>query len=241
MELMKRRPLLTLLVTAIVVTVFAANEARGGTITGLGASSLPGFSTGTIGPVGNTPSPNNDNSAVASPNVIPYSIFYNTFGTAEVEFVVVNSGGTSEYRITQTLLNTSGQVWAGLHFELGFGTGAGFVVSTASDAVDFDIPDLDPAATAFPFPTLGHQADTLDWSGAVAPVFSPAVVSFHIDVPDDLQLINPSGLNRFTLRQTPVAAQAPVPEPGSALFLLSGLAVCLVFSRRAKRNFTWGT
>ena len=201
--------------------------AHAGTITNIGTFSLPGFSTGNLGPVGNTPAPNNDNAVGASPNTIPYSIFYNAqgVGITDAEFVVANSGGTTEYRFTQSLVNNTGQVWLGFHYELGFGTGANFVRSTGLDLLDFDAPDRDPAPTSSRFSLLDHQADTLDWTGGTVPSIGSVAFSFAVDVPDDLSSFHPGGLNRFTIRQVQVTQATIIPEPSTlALLLGTGLA-----------------
>src|SRR5215208_2804866 len=108
---------------AAFVVCLVALDASAATITSIGSTVFPGASTGTLGPVGSTPGPNNDNATSASANVIPYFVFFNAFGTLDVEFLVANSGGTSEYRVAQTLVNNSGQPWTDFHFELGFGVG----------------------------------------------------------------------------------------------------------------------
>jgi hypothetical protein len=64
---------------------------------------------------------------------------------------------------------------------------------------------------------------TLGWSGGSVPRFRPAPFTFAIDVPDQLAAVNPSGLNRFTLRQEPITATAAVPEPSA--FGIAGLAL----------------
>lgn len=205
-------------------------QARGGTITSVGATSLPGGSTATIGPVGNTPAPNNDDTSAPSPNIIPVSIFFNAPGVADVEFVVANSGGASEYRITQTLVNNTGQAWTAFRFELGFGVGDEFVRSGLSDSLDFDTPERGPAPSSSGFTILDHQDDALHWTGGVVPSGSAVSFTFAVDVPDNLASFHPGGLDRFTLRQAPQSAA--VPEPGGFTLLAGMTATCLLALRR---------
>lgn len=209
---------------AIIVVALGGADARAGTITSIAASILPGFSTGTIGPVGSTPAPNNDNATAASPNVIAYSIFHNALGVGvtDVEFVVTGSGGTTEYRFTQTLINNTGSIWTGFRYELGFGTGTGFVRSALGDGLDFDDPDHDPVPTSNRFSLLDHGVDLLEWSGGSVPLLTSLIQTLAIDVPDNLAAANPNGQSRFTLRQLPVIAAADVPAPASlSLFVLA--------------------
>ena len=209
-------------VAALLLTTFGLSEAA--TITNVNTFSLPGFSTGFLSP-GLTTSPNNDNASAANSNVISYSIFFNSggVGPADFEFNLSNSGGTTEYRVTPGgfgVVNNTGFLLTGFLAELGFGTGSNFVRSGASDGLDFDTPDRDPAPASAAFPTLVHGDDTLRWSGAVVGL-GQIGASFAIDVPDGLQNVHPSGVNRFTLRLTPMA----IPEPSSAVLLLGGLSI----------------
>ncbi len=229
---MKRNGTASLSAIAVFLLCGALTQVRAGIISSASTVALPGSSTATIGPIGNNPAPNNDNDTTASPNLIPYTIFYNALGVgiADVEFIVSASGGTTEYRNTQTLINNTGETWTGFHFELGFGLGSGFVRSGPADFLDFDTPDLDPAATASVFTQLSHQADTVDWTGGTVPSIGVAAFSLAIDVPDNLTNFHPGGLNRFTLRQVPITA---VPEPGS--LLLAGIgAICLLVRQPRK-------
>jgi hypothetical protein len=93
-------------------------SAQAGLIASVTTLSLPGSSTGTIGPVGVTVAPNNDNATASSPSTLPYNIFFNTLGPLLVEFATSNSGGTTEYTLTQTFNDNTGHAWSGFVFEL---------------------------------------------------------------------------------------------------------------------------
>jgi PEP-CTERM motif-containing protein len=74
------------------------------------------------------------------------------------------------------------------------------------------------------------EMKTIGFGNGNVPRFRPAVCTFAIDVPDDLLDANPSGLNRFTLRQTPIVAASAVPEPstfGLLGFALTGIGLWL--------------
>jgi hypothetical protein len=198
-----------------------------------GSVTLPGSST--IGPLGANPAPNNDNSAAASANTFGYTVFWNAITSGEVEYVVANSGGTTEYFVNQTLFNLTGQIWTGFRFELGFGRGSGFV--PASGGLDFDLPDGDPAPFSSRFSTLSHQPQTLLWSGGTMANLGAAAFSFSFDVPDNLAALHPGGLSTFTLRQTAIAeSTAPVPEPATGLLLAGGVLAVAVLRRRFRAN-----
>jgi hypothetical protein len=188
---------------------------------------LPGFSTGSL-TAGLPSSPNNDNATAASPNLISFSIFFNSggLGPADLEFGLANSGGTTEYRAGSAglgLVNNTGSPFTGFLAELGFGTGADFVRSAGGDGLEFDTPDRDPAPALPAFSALTHDPASLRWSGGMVPAIGAFVVGFSIDVPDGLEAVHPGGLNRFTLRLTPIS-EAAVPEPATAFLTLFGLS-----------------
>ena len=202
--------------------VLCLGGAQAGTVSSIATSSLPGTSTGTIGPIGLTPAPNNDNAIAASPNTVPYSVFFNAHGPVQVEFVTANSGGTTEYRFTQTFINNTGQAWSGFVFELGYGVDGAFTPFASADGLDFDAPDADPTPTASHFSSLSHQSDRIEWSNGSVPSIGVLNLSFAIDVPDNIATFNPAQVSRFTLRQTPIPVSA-VPEPSTLLLLIVGL------------------
>jgi hypothetical protein len=204
--------------------------ANAGTITALGRSVLPGNTTGQIGPVGSTPAPNNDGSSAPSPNQINYQLFVNSSGRVDVEFVVADSGGVTEYRFGQVLFNLTGKPWAGFEFELGYGVGADFVRSTSGDRLGFDLDSPAPPAGSPAFATVSQGLDTLSFGGGQVAGAAPLPMGFTIDVPDALASWNPAGQNRFTLRQLPVVTA--VPEPSTAVLLLAGSLALIAWRRR---------
>ncbi|BCS34962.1 hypothetical protein TBR22_A41880 [Luteitalea sp. TBR-22] len=219
----------------------AGRNAEAAVITGIGQFILPGASTGSLS-FSPAVAPNNDNATAASPNTISTGLgpFLNAggFGILDYEFVVAESGGTTEYAFTTNVINNTGVAWNDFHFELGFGTGDSFVAVASGAALDFDTPDRDPAPASSVFPTLDASSNRLDWSGATVnylgggagPFSSAFTLSF--DVPDGIAALNPQGLNRFTLRSYPTAT--PVPEPTTSALLVAGLAI--LASRRRARN-----
>lgn len=237
---MLRHSVITLAATSLLLLTSAPADA--GTITGFGSIALPGFSTGTVGPVGVTPSPNNDDAGGV--NAIGFSLFRNSggLGPADYEFVVASSGGVTEYLFSGLVVNNTGTPWSHYTFELGFGTGAAFTRSATVDLLDFDLPGGMPAPTSPQFPQLLHGSDLLQWSGAtINPLlgggsspFSAAFV-FRVDVPDNLAALNPSGLSRFTLRHTTGTGAVPsVPEPATLTLLSAGLLLTGLVSRRRR-------
>lgn len=223
----------TVYLVATMVLAATATNARAATINSL-STILPGASTGSVGPYGVTPAVNNDDEIGESQNVIPYSIFLNSPDILETEFVLGNSAGTTEYRFTQTFFNNTGTDWSGFRFELGYGTGSDFVLSQLADNLQFDAFEGHSTATSPAFTLTIDEMKILGWSGSV-PRFRPAIFTFAIDVPDELSDSNPSGVNRFTLRQIPIEASA-VPEPSS--FALLGLGLFGAFAYRDSKRFS---
>ena len=118
---------------AVAAVLGGAPNASGAVIKTVSHFGTPGSSTGSI-TVGSNPATNNDDELGQSPNVIPGSVFFNSAGYLETEFVLEQSGGTTEYLFKQNFVNSRfNNQWVGFRFELGFGTGSNFVLSQNGD------------------------------------------------------------------------------------------------------------
>jgi hypothetical protein len=210
----------------------AAADARAAVITGIGVT-VTNNATGSLGPVGGVPiAPNNDNTGLPSPNVVASNHFlFNTL-PIDFEFKLENSGGTTEYGFTPSFVNINftGLNWTQFSFELGFGTGAGFVRSGALDGLDFDTPHGDPSAFSPMFGAVDHKEDSLFFSGGSVGSIKPAAFLFAVDVPDGLKAFNP--YERITPNGEPAAT--PVPEPGTMMLLGTGIAALVGRSRKRR-------
>ncbi len=199
-------------------TFFLGSQLHAATVTGVtwfsGVGSVAGESASTT-------APGNDNVVGDSPNVLSIlQKHYLAIGPVDLVFSLVDDGGTTEYRVIEGVDNSTGLDWSGYHIELGFGSGASFVKSVAGDGLDFDAPDFDstvdfnpPSPGFFPTVTFPTEDDLVASGGThVAGDYALNYI-FHIDVPD--------GIDSFTIRQSPIAANVPVPAAawlfGSAL------------------------
>lgn len=217
------------LVLAVAIGWAGVLPSDAGVITDYG--SRTSFGWWAVGAGHDTTNPNNDN---AAPSENRLSHIWNVvlLGPFDAEWVVGNSGGTTEYFTTASLTNDTGFAWSGLRFELGFGLGASFVRSGGFDFLDFDTPNRDPAPTSTVFTAVdATDSNLLAWSSGVVGIGQSVTFTFSIDVPDNLSTFNPAGESRFTLRSAPVAA---VPEPASLTLLGTALAG-LGTSRRLRR------
>jgi len=84
-------------------------------------------------------------------------------GPVDLVFDVVEDDRDTLYQVFQRVVNTTGQMLTDFTVELGFGTGIGFVASTAGDGLGFSPsvelgPDNKPAFTQFPFGLFGDDA-----------------------------------------------------------------------------------
>jgi hypothetical protein len=145
---------------------------------------------------------------------IPVITYEMTFAHVAPIDMLVNLTGAGAIRITfdtflvDTVFNATGVAWTDYHFELGTGSGNGFV--RPFDGLAF-VENPPPVSTAF----TNHvqQQDSVVWSGGVVPAGGGVNFLLQVDVPD--------GLSQFTLRQFP--STTGVPQPGSVLLLGAGV------------------
>lgn len=211
---MKRnQPLVLPLILALLLTgpVLQAGEITGFTWFS-GVASVAGE------PVSPPAVPNNDDHGPGvSPNpIIVTQKDYVGIGPVDLVFDVRDTGGTTEYAVYEGVQNSTGVDWNAYHIELGFGVGDDFVKSAPGDGLDFDAPlfnsdvDMAPLGGVLPWPTVTVTEDDLYATGSQPAFTWSGMFVFHVDVPD--------GIDRFTIRQSPIG----VPEPTALATLALG-------------------
>ncbi|HYW19744.1 MAG TPA: PEP-CTERM sorting domain-containing protein [Nodularia sp. (in: cyanobacteria)] len=185
----------------------------------------------------NTPLVNNDNSITPSPNQILNfpglscsPITFQAIAPIDTQLFVAPSGGTTEYFLTETVVNNTSSIWNGFNFQIGFDVNNNFAPpELILVPFGFAIPDFDfnglgssPQPTSSKFTQLLQDGSfNLQWSqGFVAPGES-VNFTFSMDVPDDLNTNN--FYDSFTIRQTPITTTVPEPSSISGLLSLLGL------------------
>ncbi len=163
-----------------------------------------------------TTAPNNFPSATGSNN-LSVGITLNTLA-APLDLVLsgTNSGGSTQYQVTSTVVNGTGTAFSGYSFQLGTGTGASFTALPTGGASVFFTGT--PAATSNVFSTISLGPEVLTFSGGSLAPGGVGTFTYTMVTPD--QAISPF---TFTLRETPITTTA-VPEPGSVA-LLVGMGV----------------
>ncbi len=204
-------------------TMLLSSTADAGKITMINWFSGVGSVAGEF--IGPLVDPNNDNVVGDSPNrLLVTQKAYNAIGPVDLEFIVMDSGGTTEYTFEEGVSNMTGIPWSAYRMELGFGVGTSFVPSAPGDGLDFDAPDFDSppdfSGSGY-FTTVAWGEDEIEASGGIFPNFGfpTPLYEFNIDVPD--------GITSFTIRQQPIA----VPEPAGIVLAMSGLALLVLRQR----------
>jgi len=142
-----------------------------------------------------TPTPNNDNTTLASPNQIDLPGTAPTLSIASLDpvdivFGLQHSTGSTEYYFRQTVVNNSGFAWNGFKLQLGVAGGSSFPGVALVDVARprFDFPGFDPTPANTMFATLGGTNGffELSWTNGLVPVGGSMSMTFSVDTPEDL-------------------------------------------------------
>lgn len=150
---------------------------------------------------------NNPNNNTEHDLGIRWLVYYEDCWSSN-EYDIENSGGTTEYLLSETVTNSTGIDWIGYNFELYLNPNySGFIPSGPDDGFDFDAPVAfaDPIPTSSTSLSLNHTSDGLYWSGLI-PDGSTVTFSYSIDIPDSL------GVDTIYIREFP-SVSTPVPIP----------------------------
>lgn len=217
-------------VWTLIALLAAATSASAGMITGVTVFPGPthGFGPG-MGflnvPIILTPSPDNDDQPGgpgADNNITVPLKRFDFPGYIDIEFLVSNTNGITEYKVSESVDNDTGVNWTQYRMELGYGVGAAFVPSTGADDLDFDAPLYTPAPSALPpFTVVSTSPDVLIFSGGVHGL-GLENYQIRIDVP------NITG-GKFTLRQIPI-----VPETNLLAWAALGVVGLLATRLRSR-------
>lgn len=140
-------------------------------------------------------------------NIWSWEVEFDGLSPVDIEVVVDNSDGLTEYAVLNEIRRTSGEALLFPGFDLQI-----LADDSAAD-LNFDVPNPDsPVEFDLVAPSI-HEPRLLRWSNIVAND-SESNLKFHIDIPD----FGSNATYSFILRYT------PIPEP-SSLLVLSTLMV----------------
>lgn len=231
-------------VVGVCVFLFGSvGQVKADTITMISSITGPGgMGSGSVATI----NPDNDNVTTNNPNIINITKTFLVFAPIDIVFDVANSAGTTEYFITETIVNQTDVEWRDFHFELGFrgfGTSnlnfvSSDLVSSGFSGLDFDTPNRDPAITSSVFTQISHGTTVISLRGGSLPPGSSMIVTFSLDIPPMVAELHLDGLNQFTIRQTP-SADPPMGEPAeptTITLLTLGLAGVAVKMRKRLKS-----
>lgn len=160
----------------------------------------------------------------------------------DTKLFVESSGGTTEYLLNETVVNSTQKTWSGFNFQIGFQSDNPFGGdSFASPAVILfprgtAIPTFDSSAqpTSSKFSQVEPDGSfNLNWSGGNVAPGESVDFSFSIAVPDDLEGNN---YNSFTIRQLPIASGMNQSQSVGEPSLIFGFLSLLGFGLARKRK-----
>ncbi|MEB3218314.1 MAG: PEP-CTERM sorting domain-containing protein [Nostocales cyanobacterium 94392] len=187
-----------------------------------------------------TPFPNNTGNQINNfPGLSCTPKTFLEIAPIDTQLFVEPSGGTTEYLLSETVVNSTEFIWDGFNIAIGFpsddGLGGDNFVSPAVILVPagFAIPIFNNASlTSSKFSQVNPDGSfNLNWTGGTVAPGESVDFTFSLNIPDDLEANN--FYDSFTIRQLPIASKLnqnkTVPEPslifGLVSLLGSGLAI----------------
>lgn len=182
----------------------------------------------------NTSFPNSDGNQINNfPGLSCTPQTFREIAPIDTKLFVEASGGTTEYLLNETVVNSTDTNWGGFNIQIGFQSENPFggdrfaspavILLPSGTAIPTFASDTQPTSSEFS-QVKSDGSFSLNWSGGNVAPGESVDFSFSIAVPDDLEENN---YNSFTIRQLPVAAvinkPISVPEP-SLIFGFLGLA-----------------
>jgi hypothetical protein len=136
-------------------------------------------------------------------------------GPFDIELTV---DGNGQFAIDKTVINNTGTDWVQFSLELGTGSGASFVPSTASDGLGF-VDSNDTREETGAFPNVVVSEDRLEFTGFLA---NGGTARFIFFITTDTQTEHTITLRQHAVERA-VAAPALRPWAMAVLVLLTGL------------------
>jgi hypothetical protein len=200
-------------------------------LTGVTMSVGPGGTVNGVG-VANpmVPPPGNFNSGLNNTNTVTVSkTFMASLQPIDIVFnVAASNPAQTEYLFNETISNRTGATWTDFHWQLGFGSGANFVLAPAK-TISFNLNNAEPEGIELTpsgaFETKTFSANDIAAStvnGPGVPNNTSLLAAFAIDIP--------TGLNRAQLTLREFAT----PEPPSLLLTGVGAAAALLLRVRRR-------
>lgn len=190
-----------------------------------------------------TPFPNNSGNQINNfPGLSCTPKTFREIAPIDTQLFVEPSGGTTEYLLSERVVNSTEYIWDGFNMEIGFPSDDGLGGDNfASPAVILVSPGLaiptfnNAPLTSSKFSQVNPDGSfNLNWSGGTVAPGESVDFTFSIDIPDDLEGNN--FYDSFTIRQLPIASKLnenkTVPEPSLIFGLLSLLGSGLAIKRK---------
>ncbi|NJS16331.1 MAG: PEP-CTERM sorting domain-containing protein, partial [Nostocaceae cyanobacterium CSU_2_110] len=179
-----------------------------------------------------TPFPNNTGNQINNfPGLSCTPTTFLEIAPIDTTLFVEPSKGTTEYLLSQKVVNSTQATWNGFNIAIGFSLDNGL------GGDNFASPAVILVPTGFAIPTFNNAQPTsskfaqvnpdgsfnINWSGGTVAPGESVDFTFSLDIPDDLEANN--FYDSFTIRQLPIASNLnenkTVPEPSLIFAFLS--------------------